>query len=195
MRVLQAAEEAFAEKGYAGTSLKAVSDRSGISVGLILHHFSTKEALYHEVLKGLSAGYFRVLTEAGQGMAGHSFQETAAEVLRRTFEFWRNDTTHHRISLWSYLENRSTQTDAETQLTTGLAEIITKMQAAGSIDPSVSPFVFLSMIIGPIQFWMRYRQQFMEQLNLKETSEELDAIFLDQFLRVTEKIMKSEELR
>ena len=49
-RVLAAAGELFAECGFAGTSLAAISKRCGISDGLILHHFQTKEALYRQVL-------------------------------------------------------------------------------------------------------------------------------------------------
>ena len=191
--VLKTAEEVFAEKGFAGTSLKAISDRCGISTGLILHHFSNKQTLYQEVLKQLSSRYFDVLSRSGQGIEGEDFLQVSEKVLRETFAFWRNDTTYQRISSWAYLENQDTHTEEEARLTAGLAGVITRMQGKGQADPTFQSYVLLSLIIGPIHFWMRYRENFMKQLNLEETPEELDNIFLEQFLKVIWKVYKPEK--
>ncbi len=44
-RLLESALELFAEYGYAGTSVKAISQRAGVSQGLLYIHFENKEAL------------------------------------------------------------------------------------------------------------------------------------------------------
>jgi len=52
-RILDAAEDLFAEKGYAATSLGEVADRVGIRSPSLYNHFRNKEALYQAVLERL----------------------------------------------------------------------------------------------------------------------------------------------
>ena len=50
-RILDAAEELFAERGYAGTTLRDVAGRVGVRNPSIYNHFAGKEALYQAVLE------------------------------------------------------------------------------------------------------------------------------------------------
>ena len=52
-RILDAAEDLFAEKGYSATSLGDVADRVGIRSPSLYNHFRNKEALYQAVLERL----------------------------------------------------------------------------------------------------------------------------------------------
>ncbi|MDP4512061.1 TetR/AcrR family transcriptional regulator [Nonomuraea turcica] len=44
-RIRDAALAEFAERGFKGTTMKAVADAAGVSVGLVQHHFGSKEDL------------------------------------------------------------------------------------------------------------------------------------------------------
>ncbi len=44
-QLLRGALELFAERGYAGASVKAIAERAGVSQGLLYVHFGNKEAL------------------------------------------------------------------------------------------------------------------------------------------------------
>lgn len=48
--ILDAAEQLFRERGYAGTSIAQIRRRSGLPVGSIYHHFANKAALLGGVL-------------------------------------------------------------------------------------------------------------------------------------------------
>ncbi|MDH5492865.1 MAG: TetR/AcrR family transcriptional regulator [Myxococcales bacterium] len=48
--LLEAAESCFSEAGYAGTSLRQIADRAGVSKSLLHYHFQSKEQLFLEVL-------------------------------------------------------------------------------------------------------------------------------------------------
>ena len=50
-RVLDAAEALFADKGFAGTSLRDIAGAAGIQKASLYNHFSSKDELYNEVLK------------------------------------------------------------------------------------------------------------------------------------------------
>ena len=50
-RILAAAEELFADSGFAGTRIDAVAARSGANKRMIYHYFGGKEALFESVLR------------------------------------------------------------------------------------------------------------------------------------------------
>lgn len=177
-RVLAAATELFAEGGFAGTSLAAISKKCGISDGLILHHFQTKEGLYRQVLEEISGRYAQALVQA-RNSAG-SPAEGMQQTLAAAFNFWKHDRTYQRISQWAALEGRGELSQQEAGLTAGLAREVEQLQGQGLIDLRYSPMVFLTMIIGPIHFWLRYRDQFKASLNLSDSPEAMDELFLEQ---------------
>jgi TetR/AcrR family transcriptional regulator len=62
-RILDAAEDLFAEKGYSATSLGDVADRVGIRSPSLYNHFRNKEALYSAVLERLLEAFGAPLAE------------------------------------------------------------------------------------------------------------------------------------
>jgi AcrR family transcriptional regulator len=53
--ILRAAREAFAERGYEGTTLAAISSRVGLSPAALLRHTPTKEALFAAAMAQLDS--------------------------------------------------------------------------------------------------------------------------------------------
>ncbi len=58
-RIVKAAERLFAERGYDGTSIRAIVAKARVNQAAINYHFNGKDGLYREVLLGA----FRSLTE------------------------------------------------------------------------------------------------------------------------------------
>jgi len=186
--VIIAAKEVFAERGYSGSSLAMISEKSGISNGLILYHFKSKENLYKVVLESLAKEYYETI--AHHANPSSRPEEQMQEMLQATFQYWSEDASYNRISTWAYLENRPEFVSEEIKLTAGLAAKITEMQAEGRFDPRFSPIVLLSMTIGPILFWIRHRELFKEALRLDTSMDELNAFFLGEYTDLIKKLYK-----
>ena len=79
-RILDAAMEEFARRGYAGASLNAVWEEKHISKGMIYHHFRDKDELYLLCVKRC----FDALTDC---LSGEAAQDTgpAGERVERYF--------------------------------------------------------------------------------------------------------------
>jgi AcrR family transcriptional regulator len=185
-RVLSAARDLFAGRGFAGTSLAMISKNCGISDGLILHHFQTKENLYRQVLEDLAGQYTSALVQARASASSPA--EAMQQTLAASFNFWKHDTTYQRISLWASLEGRTELADQEAALTAALVREVENLQGQGLIDDRFNPMVFLTLIIGPIHFWLRYRNQFKSILNLSDPPEELDGLFLKQLTNLVKEM-------
>jgi TetR/AcrR family transcriptional regulator len=70
-RILDAAEDLFAEKGYSATSLGDVADRVGIRSPSLYNHFRNKEALYEAVLERLLVDFSAPMEELGRAAVTH----------------------------------------------------------------------------------------------------------------------------
>lgn len=49
-RALEAALELFSHQGYGATSMRQISDRCGMSVGNLYHHFGSKETIFQTLI-------------------------------------------------------------------------------------------------------------------------------------------------
>ena len=188
-RVLAVAKDLFAAGGYSGTSLAMIAAKSGISDGLILHHFKSKQNLYQKVLEGLALEYSQVFQNIKKDSGDP--EELMQTALNAVLEFWSKDSAYNRISLWAYLEDQPGLAENEALLTANLARMVKELQDKGIVNNKVAPFVLLTMTIGPIHFWNRYREQFKSALKLSEELSELDADFQKQFISLIKVLYQS----
>jgi AcrR family transcriptional regulator len=75
-RIREAALDLFARDSVAGTSVRSVAARAGVSPSLVIHHFGTKAGLRRAVDDA-------VLTTFGSALAGVDLTGTAEEVTDR----------------------------------------------------------------------------------------------------------------
>ena len=100
--ILDAALEAFTNRGFAAATIEDVRRRSGASTGSIYHHFGDKEgvaaALYVEGLKDYQQGFLQGLrrTRSAEGLVKgavrHHLRWVAANADLARFIFGRHET-------------------------------------------------------------------------------------------------------
>jgi len=83
-RILDAAEELFAERGYAGTTLRDVAEAVGIRIPSLYNHIESKEGLYAAVLERDIRPVFAALAEyVGPGVDRSQGPRELVETLMR----------------------------------------------------------------------------------------------------------------
>ena len=64
-KILDAAEELFADRGYYGVSIRQITSKAGVELALVNYHFGKKENLFHEVINRRAAehcdGFWKAL--------------------------------------------------------------------------------------------------------------------------------------
>jgi AcrR family transcriptional regulator len=102
-RIMKAAERLFAERGYDGTSVRAIVAKARVNQAAINYHFDGKDGLYRAVLRAA----FRALTEdqlahAEEVKAMSREQALAAFVRRQLHPLMARDeySRHMRIFNW-----------------------------------------------------------------------------------------------
>jgi AcrR family transcriptional regulator len=80
-RILEAAEAGFAERGYAGTSLRDVATAVGIRIPSLYNHFASKADLYKAVLANAIGAINEVLEAVAEGRISNDAQDVVGAVM------------------------------------------------------------------------------------------------------------------
>ena len=107
--VLTAATRLFSQKGLHGTSLRNIEEASGVSKGLIMHHFQTKENLYVAVQDDLNRTYIAWM--AAQRETSQDLLTAIENGIKGSLSYLKTNEAYRRIVLWSYLEGLERTTE------------------------------------------------------------------------------------
>lgn len=89
-RILEAAVEAFSDRGFRGASTRDIADRAGVNQGLVTYHFKSKELMWRAAadhIFGELRAHFRALgLRAGDGSMTGMTQEVTKVLVRFSAE-------------------------------------------------------------------------------------------------------------
>ena len=145
--LLDAARELFAERGFDGASVRAITERAGVNLGAVTYHFGSKEALYHRVIETFLAP-LRERVVAAAGGEGAPLDRIGA-MLAAAFDHYASDPAMPRLILQQVASGRSAPPPARAWIRQAvglLAGSIEAGQADGSVRPGDPRFLALAAI-------------------------------------------------
>ncbi len=161
-RILEAAEELFAERGFAAASMSDIAAKAGVTKSLIHHHFDSKQALWDKVRLERYTVYAE--TQAATLSTDDGGSSFVRKSLTSYFRFLQQNPRFTRILLWSQAEGSNTLHDpsASTRetaqaLVQRTAERLKAMQAAGELRSDLDPRMLITCFIGMLRQWFALR--------------------------------------
>src|ERR1700726_1607278 len=175
--VLRAAERIFAKQGFAGTSMRDISRASGVSQPLIHHYFRTKRGLYNEIKRQMILRFDAFWTDIARELAND--QCVPGAVLRRIFEFMKDNPTVLRVGAWSQLEGDNAPWPGELEALERVSRVFSAAQAEGSMRSNLNPTLLTILVEGFMFSWWEYRDNYVRLYRGMPESENLDQKVLE----------------
>lgn len=159
-QIIAAATAEFLANGYAGASMRAVSERVGLLKGSLYHYIDSKEDLLFHVLRDLHEGAVEVV-ERTRHEPGRPLER-----LRALIEYLGPYSAEHAAQGMIFLRDftflpvaRRRQIIRQRDLySRAMRELITAAQARGDVPRSIDPALATATIMGSIAWlanWYR----------------------------------------
>lgn len=138
-RIVDAAVELFAERGYGGTALKDIAERAQITGGTFYYHFDSKEALADAVIENgwpkarqILLGYTQARSPSLENVIVMTFE--ISDLLRRDKAVWVSNHLNHAFGQLSKEGIHGFRARATT-----FTEAITKAISSTEIRDDIAP--------------------------------------------------------
>jgi len=182
-QVLDAAEQLFAERGFAGTSMRELAKASGVSQALIHHHFGRKRDLYNAVKERVVQRFLQMLGSEPAQDQPHAGASELWQWVTRLFEFFRQHPRLVRLLSWERLEGSTRLWPAEQKLLEALQALGNELERRGALRAGMDPLMLVAILEGLVVSWWENRR-WIAHLFPGQRDAELDRMFLDHVARL-----------
>lgn len=186
--ILDAAAQAFAEKGYANVSIAQIAKAAGISDGLVYRYFRDKRDLLFAVLQ---AFYERIMTDLEAKVTRESgFSARLEALIRHHLEVYVADTDLCRLFISEVRVAADYQGSPVQSLnrdyTSVLLKIVDDGIRAGEVAPDANARLLRDALFGAIEHRTWRYVNGRGALDVAETARDLTLMFTQGFCRRTE---------
>lgn len=181
-QILDAAEELFSQKGYAGASMSQIARLSGKSQALIHHHFKNKKGLWSAVKERFGAHFAELLYPLleKESLSESFIQSWPAKYL----SFWKTHPRLRRIILWQQLENDDSPWQTMDEMFSIAVRKIMEGQQSGKIRCGIHPGHIISILTGALMFWLNNKEPYCKRLGLDVSDERVDDCFVNDLEKI-----------
>jgi AcrR family transcriptional regulator len=150
-RLLDASRKLFADNGFAGASVRAITRQAGANLGAITYHFGSKEGLYAAVLEQL----FAILADRVSAAAARAApaRERLEEIVHAFFAFFAEYPEAPRLVL-RHLASASAPPEAAARqfrrMPEAIMSVVRQGQAHGelrAVEPLLATFTLASQAV------------------------------------------------
>ncbi|MEM6290961.1 MAG: TetR/AcrR family transcriptional regulator [Myxococcota bacterium] len=158
-RILDAAENAFAEAGYAGMRMQALSDSLGINKALPFHYYDSKQGLYDAVIERIENDLDDAL-ELGDTGSGSAL-DTLHLLVDRYWTFLEGRPNFARLRQWGYLAGEGHDDAVQRRNKKRLAMFFRIVVEAVDGDKARAQQGYLSLVGAILFYWINPRAMSM----------------------------------
>ena len=154
-RLLDIAEQLFAERGFYGVSIAAIASEVGFTKQGLLHYFNSKEKLYGAILQRISDDFQEQQTEAEQ--ASEEPIESLKQFYAALAEPTDTNTRRTRLLMRELLDNNARATNAENwYLREFLERLIVMVKAIEGLQPlsDEEALIFAYQLLGAVNYFL-----------------------------------------
>jgi len=125
--IIRAAEEEFMRNGFEGARMVEIAKRAGVGHPLLYYHFSTKEALFHHVVKE-KMGMLAEAVQLSLEQSNKTLKEKLTFAISSHFDFVRENLDCIRFTIREIEKHPELFEDAKMEAHTNLKQISNKFQ-------------------------------------------------------------------
>lgn len=145
-RILEAAEEVFAELGYHDASIVKITERASVALGTFYLYFDSKQTIFEALVVDLNSRVRHSMTDAMKGAT------TRLEAERRGFEgFFRFTAEHpalYRVVREAEFVSPATMKLHYERIVDGYISGLSAAQADGEVDTALDPEITAWALMG-----------------------------------------------
>ena len=106
-RILAAAEEVFAAKGFQGASTREIASRAGVNISSLHYHWESKETLYFTVFRNIFDQIVALLRDTLAPLIARQVRREAAidVTMRGLFDFFADNPNVPKLLMRRIVEN------------------------------------------------------------------------------------------
>ncbi|MBX7450153.1 TetR/AcrR family transcriptional regulator [Mycolicibacterium sp. 3033] len=162
-RLLDAAAEVFARKGYGAASVELIAESAGFSVGAVYSNFSGKEQLFSELMSQRAAGRVEAIV-AAMGSAREQGEDPLAVLGRMLIAAADKDieTAALQTEFWLHAVRNPQTMDILARGTDRtlamLRDVLAQLLEDHGVDRSVTPESFAVVVLALYQGLVRQRR-------------------------------------
>lgn len=182
--ILRAARKLFIERGFSGTSIKAIATEANVTKSLIFHHFGSKEGLWQEMAHRAYDGYHKAQMALFESTA-EPF-ETLIGSIRAHFEFHKQNPEILRLEMWEELDNLKCEKKQDDAIQEGLRRF-REGQEKGLVRPDVPPVFLIMSFLALTHYWFfmkrRHKELFGPDVGILD-NEDSDEAYMEAVLKI-----------
>jgi len=152
-QIVRAARQLFAQHGYDGTSIRAITEQAGVNLAAVTYHFGSKAGLYAAVVASVAGPLYERVTALAT--APGAPEERLAGILEAYFEHFADHPDMPKLVIQQLFTNRPLPPalrEAMAGILTAIAGVIAAGQASGRLRPGPPLLHALSTLAQPIYF-------------------------------------------
>ncbi|MFC8682531.1 TetR/AcrR family transcriptional regulator [Microbacterium ureisolvens] len=145
-RLLEAAEQVFADQGYHEASIVKITERAGIGLGTFYLYFDSKQSIFEALVLDLNRRVRHSMSEAMEGASGRLEAERAG--FAGFFRFTAEHPALYRVVREAEFVSPEVLRTHYTRIVEGYEAGLRAAQTTGDVDPHLDPAVAAWALMG-----------------------------------------------